>query len=1435
MANFWRRSNPCARLFPLILLLVAFCVPASGQVSQTKPLITQPVRNSDRIVLKGNVYPLARAEFDRGPAPSSLPMDRMILVLKQSPQQNAALGTLLAEQQEKSSPNYHRWLTPTQFGEEFGLANQDVQTVVNWLESQGFEIDSVAKGRGAIEFSGDAGQVQQAFHTAIHQYVVNGKAHWANATDPEIPVALAPAVAGIARLNNFPLKPQHHVVGVFRKSQRTGAAIPVQPSYTFVCGSNNFDCYALGPYDFATIYNVLPLWNAGIDGTGQTIAIVGESDINLQDVDDFRSMFGLPAAKVNVIHNGPDPGILSSTGDETESDLDVEWSGAVAKDATIDFVVSESTEASQGVDLSAEYIVDNDLAPIMSESYGACEVYLGTAGNQFYDQLWEQAAAEGITVALASMDGGSAGCDQFATAGAKDGLAVSGLASTPYDVAVGGTDFDDVLDPTTFWNSTNNTTTEESAKGYIPEIVWNDTCTNPELPSLLGNSLNAEGECNDSNVTSQYPFLLQVVGGGGGASACTTSTGTLASCAGGYAKPLWQSGAGVPNDGKRDLPDVSLFAGAGFNRSFYIVCEADAQSGAACNLAGGDFLGVGGTSAATPAFAAIIAMVNQKTQSRQGNANYILYPLAAKTGASCTSTLSPASSCIFYDVGSGTNAMPCVTGSPDCVTNTVGDTYGVLSGYTATSGYDRATGLGSMNAANLVNDWSSVKFTPSATTLQLNGGSAVNITHGTAVTVAISVSPTSPVPTGDASLIATVNGNSFDAGTFTLSNGSISGSTSLLPGGTSYGVVAHYEGDGTYAASDSTPITVTVSPESSQTFANLVTLDTNGNLTSYSATSATYGAGYYLFRVDVGNSAATFSSTTGISSTCSNHTASCPTGTVSVTNNGSALAGGPFPLNVNGYAEDQSLVPGAYAITASYPGDASYGASTGTASFSVAHAPTTLAIAWPGSGGEVPYGTGCCAGGWNVQGAIATTSDGIEPTGTFTFSVDGSPLPVTGWVYGGGPFQSPSTYASYWGQGVAPFAMSIGSHTLTVQYSGDQYYAPAAVGPISFSVVQAQPSFGDIQANPLTVQLGQPTTLTVTLNGSWAGVAPTGPITFYNGTTALSGTVSYTSAGPTANQESYLAASMTWTPTQIGNNDITAQYPGDTNYLTATSFTTVVDAVAPSALTLTSSPASFVAGQNVTLTAQVTSSVSGGPAPTGSVSFTLNGALLGTGALNSSGQAQFTTNALQGTSATVVATYSGDVDYASSTASITLVGADFALSTSPNPASVTIASPGGSASATVTASSENGFTGSVTFSATCATAAEISCSVSPSSGTLSSTSTSVSTTVTVNTTAPSFLPSLPPEVRYPSAPAVGAAFLLCLALLLMAIARRRRWNAALAFLLLASVLALASCGGGSSSPPPPSNPGTPAGSYVVTVTATSGAVTHSTNVNVSVQ
>ena len=525
-------------------LAIAFALPAAAQtaaaVSATgpRPQVTRAVDDAELSTLRGNTHPLVRRAVDQGAAPASLPMERMILVLKRSAEQESALRALFDAQQTKGSASFHQWLTPQQFGKQFGPADSDIAAVEAWLESHGFKVDNVSNGRTAIEFSGTAGQVQNAFHTAIHGYQLNGETHWANASDPSIPTALAPAVAGVLSLHNFPRHAQltlRHAPPIALPSQDEAS-----PLFTYVSGKDTY--YGLGPTDFATIYNVLPLWNAGIDGTGQTIAIVGETNIHLSDIANFRSQFGLPAKPPNVILNGTDPGF--SLGDEPEAVLDVSWSGAVAKNATIDLVASATTATALGVDLSALYIVDNDLAPVMSESYGVCEAQLGNAGNAFYNALWQQAAAEGITVVIAAGDGGSAGCDNFNTASeASDGLAVSGFASTPYNVSVGGTDFDQTAaSAPNYWSATNNQATGASALGYIPETPWNQSCA-------------AQGAANCTPGGSGF----NIVGGSGGPSTCATSNDGV--CAG-WPKPSWQTGPGVPQDGVRDQPDVSMFASA---------------------------------------------------------------------------------------------------------------------------------------------------------------------------------------------------------------------------------------------------------------------------------------------------------------------------------------------------------------------------------------------------------------------------------------------------------------------------------------------------------------------------------------------------------------------------------------------------------------------------------------------------------------------------------------------------------------------------------------------------------------------------------------------------------------------------------------------------------------------------------------------------------
>jgi hypothetical protein len=656
-----------------------------AQTANSQSRITQQINESQRTVLFGNTHPLAQAKYDKGPVSASLPLNRMSLVLKRSPAQEAALETLLAQQQDNKSPNYHKWLTAAQFGQLFGPSDQDIQKVTAWLTTHGFIVDQVATGRQFIQFSGTAGEVEEAFKAPLHNLSVNGKPHIANLNDPSIPTALASVVGGVRSLHDFFPKAQNHAK-IGTRARPTSAA-SVKPKFTFPSGSTegcnvlgSTNCFGIGPADLATIYSI----PTTVDGTGVTIDIMADSNINLADVSDFQSQFGLPAKAPTVIvpPGSSNPGLLPGPdGDEIEAILDVEWAGAVAQNATINLIVSQSSNTTFGGDLDAEYVVDsNSPAPILSESFGECELGLGTSGNTFYNNLWTQAAGEGITVIISSGDNGSAGCDvqqidnSTPTGAAQLGLAVNGVASTGANVAVGGTDFNDLTNPLTYWTVGDNPVTAASALMYIPESTWNDSCTNAvfinEFNGEFGN--DAQTVCNNATIVSAGLDLP--VGGSGGKSACTTSNGTNpSSCTGGNAKPTFQNG--VTTDTTRDIPDISLYAGDGeISASFYIVCERDftGDGGAACNLSDGPFLEVGGTSVSTQVFAGIMALVIQNNAlARQGNPDTVLYSLAkAEFAASCdTNNPQPHSTCVFNDVTTGTIAMPCVTGSPDCTTN----------------------------------------------------------------------------------------------------------------------------------------------------------------------------------------------------------------------------------------------------------------------------------------------------------------------------------------------------------------------------------------------------------------------------------------------------------------------------------------------------------------------------------------------------------------------------------------------------------------------------------------------------------------------------------------------------------------------------------------------------------------------------------------------
>jgi subtilase family serine protease len=798
-----RKTTLFALALSAVIVLSLVRGHADAQEAAAVSRIAAAIDESKLTVLHGNTHPMVQGAFDRGAAADSLQMDHMLLVLQRSAAQQAALEKLLAAQQDKNSPSYHQWLSPDEFGQQFGASDEDIQKVTAWLESHGFQVHGVSHGRNLINFSGNAAQVRAAFHTSMHQYVVNDRDHLSNAADPAIPAALAPVVAGVASLNNFFPRPNYHARAA------NGMKATIHPHLTLTDANNN-TLYGVGPTDFATIYGITSLWNAGVTGTGQTIAIVSGSDINTTDVSQFRAIFGLPAINfLKVIPTGStDPGVINTGGtfgdeDETEAIFDVEWSGAVAKNAKIDLVASKDTTTTAGIDLSAVWIVDQKLAPILSESYGQCEMGLGSAQNTMYSNLWSQAATEGITVSVSTGDNGSDGCDFAPTGSAsgpqegKYGLGVNGIASTPYNIAVGGTDFNDHVAPNSFWSSTNASGTLASAQSYVPELAWNDTCTNSIIYQAFGfgsggTACNATTVQNDGN--TQGFFFVAPVGGSGGVSSCTTAnTSTRSNCSGGYAKPSWQAGPGVPADGKRDMPDVSFFADGGGDSyglevaigdkvpgSFYFACEEDAQGSSnptACSVNGAFLLG-GGTSISAQVFAGVMALIDQSAGSAQGNINSQFYALAAgQSGLNCNSsstTVAPNSACIFHDVTVGTNAMPCLTpsssdGTNDCST-AGGGPIGILTGYTAGTGYDQVTGLGSINVANLAANLSSLSIAPSPSTVTVaspgqSGTSTLTFTASNGYSGTVNTFACSGLPSG-ATCAFTQNGSAVSSLTF---------------------------------------------------------------------------------------------------------------------------------------------------------------------------------------------------------------------------------------------------------------------------------------------------------------------------------------------------------------------------------------------------------------------------------------------------------------------------------------------------------------------------------------------------------------------------------------------------------------------------------------------------------------------------------------------
>ncbi|MGA6951473.1 MAG: protease pro-enzyme activation domain-containing protein [Candidatus Sulfotelmatobacter sp.] len=945
------------RLAVTVIAFSLFCMPSlvpQSNAQQTEPtapppLITQPVDESQLSVLHGNTHPLARPQFDLGTAPATLPMLRMLLVLKRSPQQESALRKLLDDQQDKASPRYHKWLTPAEFGRQFGPTDVDIQIIITWLQSHGFQVGTT-KGRTVLEFSGSASQVQQAFHTTIHKYIVNGEQHWANSIDPSIPTALTPAVAGVLTLHNFLKKPQLHLV----KEPAPARLVPgKKPQVTFPAQNGQSAINALGPQDYAVIYEINPVYNINVSGSSVTIGVVGRSDPydGGQDISDFRNYaFGLCCGNFNIVLNGPDPGDLGG-GEEAEATLDSTWSGAIAYNAAVGLVVSASTNTTDGIDLSEVYIVENNLADIMTESFSSCELYATDAQLSFSYDVAEQAAAQGITYFVSTGDNGAEGCDDPSSPPATHPISVNYLASTPFNVAVGGTMFNEDGDASKYWGT--EPPVEESAISYIPENVWNES--GPTLGLWASG-----GGASAGNVT----------GGQGG----TTR---------GVPKPSWQSEVtGIPDDSVRDLPDVSLSAAS---HDPYLLC----LEGSCEPNSQGEFYiyFVGGTSASAPSFAGVMALVDQQMANlnpaqglRQGLANYILYRLAvaqnnslSQCNASDTSTL-PASTCVFNDATVGDNVVPGEPGSQ----------------YQATPGYDQTTGLGSVNVTNLVNQWSSITFSPTSTSLLLNNTNSISVVHGQSVRVNIGVTPSSGTgtPSGDVSLLANTDVGWNGLGFFTLSGaGAVVSSINDLSGagGGPYGVTAHYAGDATYAPSDSNSVTVIVTPEPSTTALSVLTATSQGNAIPF--TGGPFGSFVYL-RADVAGKSG-YGTPTG-SVTFADTFGQIPGGNVFPLNDGNQINNGANTATPNGVF---TFDTGAHTISASYSGDNSFNPSSTTQSQSFTITPGFFAavqlnqseviVPAPGQSGSTSVSVNTSTG---FSGTITLSCSGLPSGATCLFS-----------------------------------------------------------------------------------------------------------------------------------------------------------------------------------------------------------------------------------------------------------------------------------------------------------------------------------------------------------------------------------------------------------------------------------------------------------------
>ncbi len=1366
----------------MLMMLTCLCLSASAQTTTAgagvAPRIVARVDDTSLVTIHSSTHPAIRTAKDMGRLSPSVVMGDLILVLKRSDEQQAALNKLNADQYNASSPSYHQWLAPAEFGAAYGVAQADVETVSDWLQNHGFTIQEIPPSRTSIRFSGTAGQVEATFHTEMHSVEYQGETHIANMSDIQIPAALTPVVVGVKALHNFFPKAAHHLSsqdrsslegsgvmkhpGLLKESLNVPALVVTTPVASIIQAeiANGTAIQTSGSSGVRPAEKSAPKI---IDGTGQTIAIAGRSNILLEDIATYRSCSGLPANTPTVIVTNSDPGVTAYPDDRLESSLDIEWAGGIAPGATFVLVTSSTeTGSTDGLLLSEMYAVNNNVAPVLNVSYGECELFMGTAGNLLYANLWQQAYTQGIAVFVSTGDGGSATCDggysgsesNIADYAAIMGLTVNGFASTPYNVAVGGTDFN--------WTSDSFSSTKQD---YVTEIAWNDTITNPlvvsSFNSQYGVDYDAEGWANriygdylnGSISLSDYLTWIEPIGTGGGVSNCTSSDqSTTSSCTGGYAKPAWQAGVpGILASEKRTIPDVSFFAGNGLFGTAALICDSFSIP---CNYtteANINAQSVGGTSVSAPAMAGVMALINQYAGTPQGNPNPVLYALAAKQSwAACSAEIATnASACYFRGTDTGNSQAPCAAGTPNCTLESSNDALGILSGYTATIGYNKATGLGSLNIANVVLNWPISSLAPQITGLN----------------------PSSATP-GGAAFTLTINGTNFTTDSTAVWSGTALATTyvsateisALVPAGligapgTAQVAVTNSVGTAsfvTFAIVPPAPTTTSLSPSSippgSAAFTLIIngtnftagstahsTVQWNGNMlaTTYvSATELTAAVTPDLIAA-AGSAGVTVTTCAGASSPVTFTIKAATPGTPAITslNPTSAAAGGAaFALTVNGtnFTSSATVQWASTALTTTYV------------------SATQLTAA-------VPASLIAAAGTVNVT---VTTSGGTSSAAAFTINAATPGAPTI--------------------TGLSPSSATAGGAAFTLTVNGTNFVSGATVQWGSTSLVTTY-----LSATQLTAAV--PASLIAT-SGSASLTVTT------SGGTSSGATFTITQPAPTITSlspSSATAGGAAFTLTISGTNftsGATAQWGTTvlvTTYVSAAQLTTTV-------------PASLIATAG---TANVTVTTSGG---------------------TSSG-ATFTINPAQTT----------PVSFTLSGTAVTIVPGASAGNTS----TITVAPAGGfTGSVTLTAtlaSSPSGALDLPTLSFD---------STSPVSivGTTAGTAT-LAIATTAATTSSLVFPQLPGHTGS-GTPwyATGGATLACL-LLFGIPARRRNWRSVLGMtvVLLTLVSGIIACGGGSSSNNSNSgNPGTTVGSYTVTVTGTdvaTGKITSSTTVNLTV-